>query len=138
MTAQRLALGTIVGAVVFSVLGYVLYGVLFASFFAANMGSATGVEREPFDFVSLVLGQMAWAAILTLILGWASASSLGKAMTVGALTGLLFFLGFDLTLYASTNMQNLTATLVDPLVGAVLFAVAAAAIVSVAPGKAAA
>ena len=136
MTAQRLALGTIVGGVVFSVLGYVVYGVLFASFFAANLGSATGVPREPFDFVSLVLGQMAWAAILTLILGWASVSSLAQGAKVGALIGLLFFLGFDLTLYASTNMQNLTASLVDPLLGAVLFAVAAAAIVSVSPSKA--
>ena len=47
---------------------------------------------------------------------------------MGALAGLLIFLGIDLTLYATTNVQNLAASLVDPILAAVLFGVTGAAI----------
>jgi hypothetical protein len=136
MTIQRIALGTIVGGLVLTVLGYLVYGIIFVDFFAANAGSASGVTREPFNFVALVLGQLAWGAVLTLILGWGSASSVGQGVKVGALAGLLFFLGIDLTLYATTNIQNLIASLVDAILAAVLFAVTAGAIVSVVRTKA--
>jgi hypothetical protein len=116
-------------------LGYLVYGIIFADFFAANAGSASGVTREPFNFVALAIGQLAWGAILTLILSWAAVSSVGAGMKVGALAGLLFFLGIDLTLYATTNMQNLMASLVDPILAAVLFAVTSAVIVSVVRSK---
>ena len=56
-----------VGGLVLFLLGYLVYGVLFASFFATNVGTATGVTREPFNFVALLLGQLAFAAILTMI-----------------------------------------------------------------------
>lgn len=135
MTTQRIVLGTIVGGLVLFLLGYLVYGIIFADFFAANAGSASGVTREPFNFVALAIGQLAWGAILTLILSWAAVSSVGAGMKVGALAGLLFFLGIDLTLYATTNMQNLMASLVDPILAAVLFAVTSAVIVSVVRSK---
>ena len=135
MTTQRLAIGTVVGGIVLTLLGYLIFGIIFADFFAANAGSATGVPREPFNFVALVIGQLAWGAALTLILGWASVSSVGAGVRVGALAGLLLFLGFDLTFYATTNVQNLMASLVDPILAAGLFAVASAAIVSVSRNK---
>ena len=136
MTLQRLALGTVVGGLVLFLLGYLVYGILFASFFAANVGTATGVTREPFNFVALLLGQLAFAAILTMIFAWGSVRSAGQGAKIGALAGLLFFLGIDLTLYATTNVQNLAASLVDPLLAAVLFAVSGAAIVSGSRSKA--
>ncbi len=56
-------------------LGYLVNGVLFASFFATNVGTATGVTREPFNFVALLLGQLAFAAILTMIFNWGAVRS---------------------------------------------------------------
>ncbi len=136
MTLQRLALGTVVGGLVLFLLGYLVYGVLFASFFATNVGTATGVTREPFNFVALLLGQLAFAAILTMIFSWSAVRSAGQGAKIGALAGLLFFLGIDLTLYATTNVQNLAASLVDALLAALLFAVSGAVIASVARPKA--
>ena len=136
MTLQRLVLGTVVGGLVLFLLGYLVYGVLFASFFATNVGTATGVTREPFNFVALLLGQLAFAAILTMIFGWSAVRSAGQGAKIGALAGLLFFLGIDLTLYATTNVQNLAASLVDALLAALLFAVSGAVIASVARPKA--
>ena len=131
MTTQRIVLGTVVGGLVLFFLGYLTYGIVFASFFEANAGSASGVNREPFNFVALAIGQLAWGAVLTLILGWSRVSSVAEGVKAGALAGLLFFLGIDLTLYATTNISNLTASLVDPILAAVLFGVTGAAIVSV-------
>ena len=136
MTLQRLALGTVVGGLVLFLLGYLVYGVLFASFFATNVGTATGVTREPFNFVALLLGQLAFAAILTMIFNWSAVRSASQGAKIGALAGLLFFLGIDLTLYATTNVQNLAASLVDALLAALLFAVSGAVIASVARPKA--
>ena len=135
MITQRLLLGTVVGAVVFTLLGYLAYGIVFADFFANNGGSATGVQRDPFDFVSLVAGQVVFGALLTMILIWASAANVMQGVKIAFVTGLLFFLAIDLTLYATTNIQNLKASLVDPIIGGVLFAVAGAAIMAVTQGK---
>lgn len=136
MTLQRLAIGTVVGGLVLFLLGYLVYGVLFASFFATNVGTATGVTREPFNFVALLVGQLAFSAILTLIFGWGSVSNAIQGAKMGALAGLLIFLGIDLTLYATTNVQNLAASLVDPLLAALLFGATGAAIASVSRPKA--
>ena len=135
MITQRLLLGTVVGAVVFTLLGYLAYGIVFADFFANNGGSATGVQRDPFDFVSLVAGQVVFGALLTMILIWASAANVMQGVKVAFVTGLLFFLAIDLTMYATTNIQNLTASLVDPVIGGFLFAFAGAAIMAVTKGK---
>ena len=136
MTTQRMVLGTLVGGLVLFFGGYLIFGLLFASFFATNAGSATGVTREPFNFVALALGQLAWGAALTLILGWARVSHVIAGMKTAGLAGLLFSLGIDLTLYATTNVQNLTASLVDPILTAILFALSGAAIASVTPQRA--
>lgn len=135
MITQRLLLGTVVGAVVFTLLGYLAYGIVFADFFASNGGSATGVQRDPFDFVSLVAGQVVFGALLTMILIWASAANVMQGVKIAFVTGLLFFLAIDLTMYATTNIQNLKASLVDPVIGGFLFACAGAAIMAVTKGK---
>ena len=135
MTTQRLAIGTLVGGLVLFFLGYLVFVVIFGDFFAANAGTATGVQKDPIDFVSLAIGQLAWGAALTLILGWASVSSVGRAARVSALVGLLFFFGIDLTMFATTNTSTLTVAVVDPILAAVLFAVAGAAIAAVSGKK---
>jgi hypothetical protein len=131
MTTQRFAIGTVVGGLVLFFLGYLIFGVVFADFFTANAGTATGVPKMPIDFVSLAIGQLAWGAALTLILGWANASSVGQAARVSALAGLLLFFGFDLTMFATQNTSTLKVAVVDPILAAVLFGVAGAAIAAV-------
>jgi hypothetical protein len=131
MTTQRFAIGTLVGGLILFFLGYLIFVVVFGDFFTANAGTATGVPKMPIDFVSLAIGQLAWGAALTLILGWASVSSVGQAARVSALSGLLFFYGIDLTMFATSNTQNLKAAVVDPILAAVLFGVAGAAIAAV-------
>jgi hypothetical protein len=136
MSTQRYLLGTLAGGIVLFFLGYLLHGVLLAGFFAANMGSATGVTREPFDFVSLALGQLVWGAALTTVLHWRGVSAWMDGLKTGATVGLLMFFGIDLTLYGTTNIMNLTGAVADAVVATVLFAVAGAVIAAVQGRKA--
>ena len=131
MTTQRFAIGTLVGGLVLFFLGYLTFVVVFGDFFAANAGTATGVQKDPIDFVTLALGQLAWGAVLTLILGWTSASSVGQAARTSALVGLLFFYGIDLTMFATANTSTLKLAVIDPILAAALFGVAGAAIAAV-------
>lgn len=129
MSAGRFLTATVVGGVVLFVMGYVIWGLAFMGFFESHMGSASGVMKEPMNFPMLILGQLALAALLTLMVGsWARVSGFGPAFRVGAVAGLLMSLGYDLTQYATTNLMDLTATLVDPILGIVWMGLGAGAI----------
>ena len=126
---NRIVLATVAGALTSFVLGFLVYGIALSSFFAANVGSATGVYKEAPDLAPVLLGQTALAFLLTLAISkWGNSTSLAGGAKVGALFGLLFALGFDLTMYGTTNIQNMTATLVDPIVSMVVVAAAGAMI----------
>ena len=128
MSTQRCLVGSLVGGIVLFFLGYAIFGVLLAGFFDANRGSATGVNRESIDFVVLAIGQLMWGAGLTTVLMWKGASTPMDGLKIGATVGLLFFLGFDLTMYATTHLSNLIAALADALAATALFAVTGAVI----------
>ena len=134
MTLQRIAIGTVVGGLVFFFVGYLVFGILLVDFFMSNAGSATGVSRDPISFGPLIVGQLAWGAVLTLILGWSGASSVAQAAKISWVTGLLFMIGIDFTLYGTSNINNMTATVVDAAVASLLFALAGVAI-SAATGR---
>ena len=100
-----------------------------AGFFEANMGSATGVTREPLNLLAIGLGQIPAVLFITIAIDrWGDSRSAGGGAKVGALWGFLVALGFDLMFYGTTNVSNLTATLVDPFVSMVLFGVTGAVI----------
>ncbi|MCI0432578.1 MAG: hypothetical protein L0271_02855 [Gemmatimonadetes bacterium] len=129
MASNKLLVGTLVGAVVAFLLGFLLYGVALMSFYEGNIGSAMGVVRDPPGLVAIAIGQIPFALFLTMaITRWGNSASVAGGAKVGAIFGLLVFLGFNLTMYGATNIQNMTATLVDPFVALVLWSVTGAAI----------
>ena len=101
---------------------YLVLGILYESFI------------HPLTILS-GLPTAVFGALLTIILIWASAANLMQGVKIAFVTGLLFFLAIDLTMYATMNIQNLKATLVDPLIGGFLFACAGAAIMAVTQGR---
>ena len=129
MAGNKLAFATLAGAVTSFILGYALYGVLLVGFFAANGGSATGVMKEPVNLVAIGLGQIPFALLMALIISrWGNAKSIAGGAKVGAMIGFLMALGMDVTMYGSSNLSNLTATLVDPFVSLLLSAITGAVI----------
>jgi uncharacterized membrane protein len=132
MDMKRLAIGTIVGGVVVYVVGYLMFEVMLAQFYAANVGSATGVVREPTLEWPIALGAASLALFITLcIANRAEAQTIGGGLTAGASIGFLVWFTTDFTLYGFTNMNNLTLTILDPLFSAIPAGIAGAVIAAV-------
>jgi hypothetical protein len=133
MDAKRLATGTLAGGLAMFAAGYVIFDLVFASFFAANAG-ADAAWRETSLQWAIGLGNLILAALITLAIGWSRAASMAEGFKIGAIVGLLVWLGVNFILYGIMDNLNLTATIVDGLLGGVLFGIGGAAI-SAALGK---
>jgi hypothetical protein len=127
MDAKKRIMATLAGFVVLFLMGWLLYGMLLMDFFAANAGSATGVMRSDTEMVwwALILGNVLQSYLLVYIFGkWGNITTFGAGLQNGAIIGLILGYAYDLTMYGTSNTMNLTGTLVDPLVAAVMMGVA--------------
>ncbi len=129
MDLKRIGIGTLVGLVVLYALGVLFWGILFEDFFAANRGSATGVEREAPILWAMILGTALYAKLLTLVLVSRGGNlSLVDGAKVGAVVGLLLWGTSDFVLFGLTNLSTLTGTIADTLLEGVRGGVAGAII----------
>ena len=116
MALKKLTMATLAGGIAAMVVGYLFYGMLMVDFYTTNVGSATGVFKEVPIWWSLILGQVLFAGFLTMIMVWRGDSSAGAGVKTGALVGLVLGLSLNFTYYGTSNIANLTATLVDPII----------------------
>lgn len=115
MDPKRFLIGTVIGGVVLFALGYLVFDLMFGDFYAANSGSATGVDRDPQLLWAVALGALSYAALATLGIGsWAGSSTLAGGVKIGAIVRFLPWFTADFTFYGVTNVGNLTRTIVDP------------------------
>jgi hypothetical protein len=131
MDMKKLALGTLVGGVVYFLLGGLIYEFLLAGFLEANAGAATGVMRETPLWGPLVFSQFTLGALVTFVLLLAKVDTLAGGLKTGAAFGLLLGLSISFDMYSVTNWLNLTAASVDPLAWMVRISLGAGAIGSV-------
>ena len=137
MDTKRFATGTIVGGVVLFAAGWLIFSKLFAAFYAANGGSATGVYRTDQIVWAVAVGNLAYAALVTLVIHWRGSSvTIGKGAATGAIVGFLIWCTVDFIFYGSSNIANLTRTIVDPLLEIVHGGIGGAAIAAVLRGGA--
>lgn len=116
MDTKRLVAGTLVGGIVVYILGYLIFTLAFGSFYAANVGSATGVARDQGLIWAVVLAGFAYGALVTFTIGNRTGSlSLGEGAKIGAIVGFLLWFTADFVTFGLTNTTNLTITVVDPL-----------------------
>ena len=141
MGAKRFVVGTLVGGVVLYAVGYVIFTRAFADFYAANAGSATGVDRDGELFWAVALANLAYAALVMFAIGnRVDSLSIGEGATIGAIVGFLLWCTADFVVYGTTNIANLTRTVVDPVLEFVRGGIGGAAIAAVlmrmpAPGR---
>lgn len=124
MDTKKFIMGTLVGGIVYFILGFVFYAVLFQGFFEANSGSATGVMKTDMAWWPLILGNLASAALITYIfLKWAEIKTFAGGLKGGAVIGFLLAVSFDMIMYDTTNIMTLNAALMDIVIATVMAAV---------------
>jgi hypothetical protein len=116
MNSKGSVAAVLVGAIVVYAVGWALFDTIFASFYAANAGSATGVTREPRILWAALVGSLAYAALITYAMKrGAGAVSLAGGAQIGAIVGFLLWATVDFSFYGGMNLNNLTTTVVDPM-----------------------
>lgn len=126
MDAKKSIMATLAGFIVHFFLGFIFYGVLLVDFYASNVGTASGVKRptDEMQWWALMTGNVVQGYLLVYIFGnWANITTFGGGLKAGAIIGFIMSLGFKLDMYGTTNISNLTATLVDPIVMTVMMGV---------------
>lgn len=124
MNTNRILLAGIAGGLVYFLLGFLIYGQLLAKFFAANMGTAQVVMKNPPLWWSLILGNLAWGFLLAIVFGrWAGIKTFGTGATAGAIMGSLMAMTYDFTSLGTTNIGTLNSSLADVVVMAVISAI---------------
>ena len=127
MNTTKILIATLVGGIVNFFAGWLLYGMLFASFMEVN--SDGSLNRPEMQLGPLFLGSLATGLLLALIFGrWANISKLTTGLVAGGIITLLTSLSFDLNIYGTSTMLNLTAVVVDPIIYAVMGALTGGAV----------
>ena len=120
MSQGRFWGAALAGGMTLFIVGFLLWGMALSGFFEAHLGSATGVVKEPMDFLHLVLGQIVWGLFITVVMAkWAGVSGFGPGVKIGAIMGFLMSFSVGLTQFSMANLVDLTAVLTDPFVAAV-------------------
>ena len=133
MNAKQLTVGIIVGTLVSMIVGYVIWEVLVADFFAANMGSATGVMRETQLLWAVIIGTAAYTTLIALALNTQSGErTVVSGLKVGAIVGFFVWFSVDFILLGVMNVNTLTVAIVDPILEAIRAGITGAAIAAVA------
>ena len=133
MNAKQLTVGIIVGTLVSMIVGYVIWEVLVADFFAANMGSATGVMRDTQLLWAVIIGTAAYTTLIALALNTQSGErTVVSGLKVGAIVGFLVWFSADFILLGIMNVNTLTVAIVDPILEAIRAGITGAAIAAVA------
>jgi uncharacterized membrane protein len=126
---------SLAGMVALAVVGFLRYGVLFASLFKANMGPATGVMKNPLEFLWVGLAHVPFGVLLTLVISWRGATTARGGALTGATLGFLMAASYDLSQYGTTNLWTLKLTLIEPLITMLLVGAAGAVVGMVLGGR---
>jgi hypothetical protein len=114
---MKILRGTLIGGVVFFLLGWLVYGILLADFMMSNYNQCPNRPMEEMIWWAMLLSNLIYAFFLTLILKWSGAKGLIDGLKTGALVGFLFAATIDLSFYSMTTMFNsFGALLVDLIV----------------------
>lgn len=127
MNLTKFLLGTLVGGIVYLLLGWLFYGVLFTNIYPPH-------ETERMSF--MIFGSLAYGALISYIFNkWAGISTWATGAKAGAIIGLLAALWMNFFMYsgmAEVNYQNFA---LDAVLNLVIGAIVGAGVAMVS-GKA--
>ncbi len=128
MDIKKLLTGTIIGGVLFFLLGWLIYGNLLMNFMRNHTGKVGGVILRNPHMLYLVAGTLLQGAALAWITLKANVKSMAEGLTTGAVAGFLITASYDVTMYATTIVTSKQAIAADIIAATVIFAVVGAVI----------
>ena len=125
MFSKANIVSTIVTAIWGMAGGYLLWGVLGDPLLADYMDSATGVMKDPPDFVHLSIGCLVQGFAFSVIYSkWGQGNyGSGGGINYGIWMGILAGLGAGLINFATSNILDITGTFINAGIYLVFFAV---------------
>lgn len=132
MSIKKLVVGIVVGTIIASIVGIIVFDNLVADFYSANMGSATGVMRDEQLLWAVIVGTVAYSALITLALGTQldGTTIVGGART-GAIGGLLVWGTANFVLLGVMNVHTPVLAIVDTVLEAIRAGITGAVIAAV-------
>lgn len=118
--SNRFITAVAAGSLTMMLVGYLLYGVVFAWLFREGALTIPGVMKRSPDILWIVIGQVGFGVLVTLVVTWRGATSFLSGAWTGAVLGFLMAVGYDFAQYGTSNLWTLQATLLDPFVTAAL------------------
>ncbi|MBK8056034.1 MAG: hypothetical protein IPK35_22885 [Saprospiraceae bacterium] len=120
MSAKNLIISSVVGSLVYFLLGWVFYGMLFTNIYPPSDNQ---------NMVFVYLGCLTFCVLVSYIfLQWAGISDLTSGAKAGGIIGLLYGAGMNFFMYSNmaANYQNIiTDIIINAVMGAITGAVIA-------------
>ncbi len=121
---MKILRGTIFGGIAYFFIGYLVWGFLLMDFYTANFNQCASRAEMGMIWWAIIVSNLTFAFLLTLILKWSGAKSIADGLKTGAIFGFLFSLSLNLSLFSMTTMfNNFTAIIVDVIVNTLVMAV---------------
>ncbi len=125
MDTRKFLISTIMGGIVYFLLGFIVYALLLDGFFEVHSGTATGVEKTTeMQYWPLFVGNLAQAALLSYIfIKWANIKTFSAGLQAGLIIGFLMTVGHDLIQYDTTNIIDITGAIADVVAYTIITAI---------------
>lgn len=121
----RFLVGSIIGAVLFLLLGWLLWGMALGSMMEKSIMPGYYKSVEDLNWLFQILGNLAWGLLMTYLLTKSNISGFVKSAMLGAVSGFLIAMGVDFETYGISNMYTSMSWLfVDLLANVVVFGIA--------------
>ena len=117
-------LAIIVGAAALFGLGTLIYLVIFSDPSMHLTESGLEVSKDPIELPFIILMELLYATLLTLICRWGKIKSFSSGAKAGLITGLIIGGCFGLDLFATTTVTTLSGVIFWALTYALRYAVA--------------
>lgn len=118
---KKTILGTIAGGVAYFLLGWLIYGLILGESMENQDSNGFMRKNEEMIWWALILSNFIWAYFLTWIFQIKGTGGLAGGLKYGAMAGLLMALGYDLGMYAMSNMfPDIKAVLFDVVMSTIM------------------
>jgi len=127
MFSKSTLFGTLIGFIVFNIIGWIFYDSLAADYFESHRINMT---MGDLDILYMTLGSLIQAYALSILYDrWCSASpSLNSGFNFGTWVGVFAGFGMNLMMYGTMQLMDIEATLVDAVWSVFFYGIVGASI----------